>query len=127
MAKVGRPTVMTEEVLRKLEEIFSLGGSDREATFYAGISMQSLYEYQKKNPEYAERKAALKEKPVLKARRTIVDSLDDPDYAFKYVERKKKDEFSLRSEVTGADGGPMEVSGMINIFDPDKDGSEPKQ
>jgi hypothetical protein len=33
----GRPTVMTEEVMRKLEEAFSLDCTDEEACAYAGI------------------------------------------------------------------------------------------
>jgi hypothetical protein len=30
--------------------------------------------------------------------------VDKPDLALKYLERKKKDEFSVRTELTGADG-----------------------
>lgn len=99
MAEIGRPPVMTEEVLNKLEEIFALGGTDQEACFFAGISHQTLYNYQKEHPEFIERKEALKELPVLKARRTVVNSLDKPDMALKYLERKKKKEFSPSLEV----------------------------
>ncbi len=104
MAKVGRPTVMTKETIRKLEEVFAIGGSDSEACFYAGISKESLYAYCREHPEFTDRKESLKEKPILKARQTVVKSLDNPDYAFKYLERKKKDEFSPRSELTGKGG-----------------------
>lgn len=38
----------------------------------------------------------------MKARKSVVNALTkDPDLALKYLERKKKDEFSLRSEHTG--------------------------
>ena len=96
MGKVGRPTVMTKETLNKLEEIFALGGTDLEACFYAGISRQTLYDYQEKNPEFIDRKEGLKSKPILKARMTIVDSLDDPKNSQWYLERKSKDEFSTK-------------------------------
>jgi hypothetical protein len=99
MAEVGRPTVMTPETISKLEEVFAIGGTDQEACFYANISHESLYKYQRENPEFTERKEQLKQKPFLKARQTIVKSLDSPQYAFEYMKRKKKDEFSDRSEM----------------------------
>lgn len=106
MAKkeVGRPTIMTDETLNKLEEVFALGGTDKEACFYASISHQTLYDYQKEHPEFVERKEALKERPILKARQTIVKGLDQADNAKWFLERKVKGEFSSRTELTGKDG-----------------------
>lgn len=106
MADIGRPTLMTEETLNKLEEIFALGGTDKEACFYAGISHQTLYNYQKDNHEFVERKEALKETPILKARRTVVESLKDPNHAFRYLEKKRRDEFGNSLDIT-TDGQPM--------------------
>jgi len=99
MAKVGRPTVMTEETIRKLEEVFAIGGSDSEACFYADISKESLYAYCREHPEFTDRKEALKEKPILKARQTIVKALDDPKDAQWFLERKRKNEFSVKQEL----------------------------
>lgn len=98
--KVGRPTVMTPEVVAKLEQAFSLGCSDLEACLYADISKQSLYDYQAKYPEFADRKAMLKEKLILKARTVVADALNNKDEntAKWYLERKKKDEFSTKVE-----------------------------
>jgi len=91
MKETGRPTVMTDDVLNKLEEVFALGGTDQEACFYAGISHQTLYNYQEKNPSFVDRKEALKETPVLLARRTVNKSLaEDVNSAWKYLERKDK-------------------------------------
>lgn len=109
--KVGRPTVMTDETVSKLEEVFALGGTDEEACFYANISRQTLYDYQNKYPEFIDRKEQLKQNPFLKARRTIVESLDKPIHAFEYMKRKKKDEFSDRVEHTGAEGKDL----ILNI------------
>lgn len=47
--------VMTQEIIDK-EYIFSMGGTDEEACLCAGISTQALYDYQKRHPEFAERK-----------------------------------------------------------------------
>lgn len=102
--EVGRPTIMTPETIGKLEEVFSIGGTDNEACFYAGIGKTTLYNYQKENPEFVERKEALKERPILKARQTVVKGLDDADNARWFLERKLKSEFAHRNEMTGAGG-----------------------
>ena len=94
----GRPTIMTSETIHKLEEVFAIGGSDREACFYADISMGALYLYQDKHPEFIERKEALKERPILKARQTVVKALDNPVDAQWYLTRKRKSEFADRHE-----------------------------
>lgn len=107
--KGGRPRKIDEAVLRKLEEAFGLGSTDAEACFYADIAPSTLYAYEKENPEFSERKKALKERPILLARRTVVNALEtDYNHALRYLERKKRDEFSLRSELTGKDGKPLE-------------------
>ena len=106
----GRPTVMTPEVLRKLEEAFAIGASDKEACFYADIAPSSLYLYQEEHPEFSERKDALKQRPVLLARQTVMKSMEtDPQTARWYLERRRKEEFASRQELTGADGERLGV------------------
>jgi len=101
----GRPSVINPETLRKLEEAFALGCTDNEACCYADIGKTALYEYQIKNPKFTERKETLKQRPVLLARSELVKGLKgNPELALKYLERKLKSEFSLRTELTGADG-----------------------
>lgn len=101
MAEVGRPTVITEEVLRKLEEAFSYGATDKEAIFVANISSTAFYEYCKANPEFAERKEQLKDMPKYAARKNIVNAIHDGDKAVSqwYAERKAKEEFSNRTDL----------------------------
>jgi hypothetical protein len=97
--EVGRKTIMTEIVVKKLEEAFTMGCSDVEACLYAGISKQTLYNYQKKVPEFVDRKMELKNNPLLKARRTIYEGLDKVETAKWYAERKAKKEFSIKQEL----------------------------
>lgn len=95
----GRPTIFTEIALQKLNEAFAIGASDKEACFYADVSPSALYNYQERNPKFVERKEALKERPVLLARQTVVKALEnDSDLAFKYLERKSRKEFATRVE-----------------------------
>jgi predicted DNA-binding protein YlxM (UPF0122 family) len=45
MAEVENPTKMTDEVVKKLEEVFALDGSVDEACYYANISRQCYYNW----------------------------------------------------------------------------------
>lgn len=91
---------MTQEVIAKLEEAFAWGCTDREACLWADIAEETLYSYQKKNPGFVKRKEALKETPVMLARKTVVKAISKGDrtVAMQYLERKKKDEFSTKQE-----------------------------
>lgn len=120
--KGGRPTVMTPEVIRKLEEVFIIGGSDGEACFFANISRVTLWEYEQRHPEFTSRKEQLKERPILLARQVLLKGIvgeqdketkkwivqPNPDLAIKYLERKKRKEFATRIE--------NEVEGQIRHF-----------
>jgi len=101
---VGRPPKLTETTVKKIEEGAALGCTDTEIALKAGISRTTFYEWIKNDPALADRLDELREKPFLKARQTIVDSLDNPKDAQWYMERKKKGEFALRTELTGAEG-----------------------
>lgn len=105
----GRPKAVTRDVLNKLEEAYLLDCTDDEAALFAGICRATLYNYQKKNPEFVERKNLLKNDPFLKARKAVISGfVDNPELALKYLERKKKDEFSLKVE-RGLDTDSIEL------------------
>ena len=95
----GQPTKMTPITIGKLDEAFAMGCTDIEACLFAGIHQDTLYAYQRKNPEYIKRKAALKETPVLKARKTIENALEEDQNTAKwYLERKLKDELGTNQK-----------------------------
>ena len=97
--KVGRPTKITPETLKKLEQAFLLGCSDKEACLFSNISHQTLYNYQEKHPEFVERKTLLKENPVLQARKSLMNGIADrPELGLKMLERLTK-EYKLKSEI----------------------------
>jgi hypothetical protein len=111
---MARPTVMTEEMLAKLKMAFLIGASDREACAYAELTPSILYTYQKLHPEYVEQKEQWKETPILKARQELVKGLNNnPELSLKYLERKLKNEFSLRNELTGKDGEKLEGNKIV--------------
>ena len=110
----GRPKVTTPKIIEKLTHAFAIGATDEEACSYADISPATLYNYQIEHPEFLEEKDRLKLKPILKAKNNIILALEDKekglDTAKWYLERKKKDEFSLKQL--------MEHSGEIKLPTP---------
>lgn len=109
----GRPIVFTPEVIQKLEQVFAMDGTVKEACLYAGISPSTYYDWVKDLPELSERFEALREKPVLKARETVINSLKTPDGARWYLERKRRKEFGVRPEEE-ADKAPQ--GNIYNFF-----------
>ncbi len=92
--KGGRPTVMTENALQKLKWAYLIDSSDREACHLAGISPQTLYNYQHKNPEFLEQKARWKMNTAVNATLTVAKAVEtDANIAWKYLERKFPEEF----------------------------------
>jgi len=96
--KGGRPTVMTEEVLRKLEEAFLMGCTDVEACLYADIGQRTLYDYQEANPEYSQRKEVLKSNPIMLAKGIQLDRLKAKDsvIAQKVIDRKEGSKLTVQ-------------------------------
>ena len=88
-------------ILKKLRAAWSIGASDEEACSYAEISTTTYYKMQEANPELKELKERLKEKPTLLARQNVVNAIKvekDKHISFDYLKRKKKREFSERTE-----------------------------
>ena len=109
MAELGRPTKLDNEVRRKIEEAAALDASMEEIAFYAGIHRSTLYEWVAQNKELSDRIQELRERPILKARQTITKALDDPNYAFRYLERKRRKEFAPNLDLT-SDGQALTVN-----------------
>ena len=95
----GRKTKLTKEVVKKLEEAFAIDATVEEACFYADISRETYYNWIKVHKQLFDRFEALRNRPVLTARTTVANAIKtDPEMAMKYLERKKKGEFSPRIE-----------------------------
>lgn len=104
MAEVTNPVKLDDITVKKIEDALAMDCSIDEVCLMANISKQTFYNWQNSFPELKERFDLLRATPFLKARDTIIKSLDNPQHAFEYMKRKKKNEFSERQEMTGADG-----------------------
>ena len=101
----GAPTVMTPEVLRKLEDAFMHAFTDKEACLYANISKTALYEYCERNPDFAERKETLKITPNLAAKRELVVGIKGSvDQSRWWAQHKMSDEFAPKSKIEHSGG-----------------------
>lgn len=98
--KHGRPSVVTKEVIEKLEQAFMIGCTDVEACLFANISPAALYLYQNKNPEYIERKDMLKKTLNVKAKANLANSINRQDVADSkwHLERRARDEYSVKTD-----------------------------
>ena len=74
--------------------------TDEEACLYANIGTTTLYEYQKQNPSFTERKCALRLTPNMHAKRTLVSKIQNNlEQARWWAKNKMRDEFSEKTEV----------------------------
>jgi len=92
------PKKKTVEVVTLLKQAAAIGCTNLEACTYAGISEKTYYEWMKEDEELSNELKRLKNNPIMKARKAVVDSLNDVNHAKWYLERKLKNEFSLKIE-----------------------------
>ena len=118
MAEVGRPSKLDDETRRKIEEAAALDASVEEIAFYAGVHRATLHRWIQDDEELRDRIAELRERPILKARQTITKALDDPNHAFRYLEKKRKKEFGNNLDIT-SDGDKLSVQVIAYADDHD--------
>lgn len=100
----GRPE---ESILSLLRQAWAIGCPDCEAASLADISASVLSKYLSSHPEVEQEKARLLEKPFLIARNAMLKQmqLGDGDLALKYMERKRKAEFSTLQQIEVGEQG----------------------
>ena len=95
----GRPPVITPEVVAKLIEAFRLDLTVEEACLQAGISKDTYYRKAKADEGFSDEMERARQYATLVARQTVISEIKtDGALALKYLERKRKDEFSPRAE-----------------------------
>jgi len=99
--KGGRPTVMTDEVVAKLEYGFMKGLNVTECCHYADISRSAFYDYLEIHPEFSDRMEELRSNPSTQAKLNVVEAIENGDTGLSvwWLERRNKDEFSSKQEV----------------------------
>ena len=99
----GRPKAVNEIVLLKLEYAFSIGCNDTQACIHAGISRQTLWNYQEKNPDFIDKKEELKETLPLQAKNNLAYLLAKGDPAMtRFILEKLDPKFSNKLNISGS-------------------------
>ena len=108
--KTGRPETITPEIEDKMIGFFKMGLNDEEVCEQTGVAPSVLYSHQNRHKEFLERKRLAKTNLVANARRELFAGLRSKDEKIRVdtakwiLERRAKNEFSTRQEITGADG-----------------------
>lgn len=110
--KGGRPTSMTAAVVSKLEYGFMKGLNVTECCHYADISRQTFYQYLEKNPSFSDRIDELRSNPSTKAKLNVVEAIEngDTDLSKWWLERRSRDEFSTKQEVSADVKGDIQIT-----------------
>jgi hypothetical protein len=67
---------MTKETIDKLEQAYLINATDKQACLHAGIAVDTLYKYQRENPDFIQRKQALKENLAFVAKNIVARNLN---------------------------------------------------
>lgn len=85
---VGQPTVMTTDVMAKLEVAFKCACDDKTAAKFAGIGYTTLTRFFKRHPEYREMTYAWKSDPIVYAWKCLVEAArNNPIWAERLLDR----------------------------------------
>lgn len=73
--KEGRPTKKTETVVKKLEDLFKVGGTVEQACAYAGITKPTYYEWLDKDEDFLTKMEAAKHYADIAAKNIVVEAI----------------------------------------------------
>lgn len=124
MAKAGRPTKKTEEVVRKLEEAFKIDATVPEACSYAGIGERTYYDWLSADPEFRSKMEASQNFVFMHAKRNWVNAIvnnKDVNASIDFLKRRQKGRYSERQELGGADGDAIRLVIERGVRKPEED------
>ena len=108
---VGRPTKRTPEVEARLMDALRKGNTRRASCASAGISDETLANWAKDSLDFLDALTRAENLAEIGYLDVIQESSLNGDWkaAAWWLERRRKAEYSSRTEVTGADGGALKV------------------
>lgn len=107
---------LTPENRVKLQYAASIDASVEEMAYYCDVSRQTIYNWLEEDKELFDKIERLRANPVFTARQTVIDSLEDPNHAFKYLSKKKKDEFADNLDLTTQGESLKEINVVKNSY-----------
>lgn len=114
--KIGRPTVITNFVLAKLEMAFKCGETDAGAASFAEIGYQTLNRFIKANPDYREMTNDWKNRGIANARITLTNAAaTDPFWAHVLLKAKRRKEFGDGHQFGGGGEDPGAFDFIVGV------------
>lgn len=113
--KMGRPTKYNPEVVKKLMDVFKMGGSVDEAVSYAGISKETYYNWAEKYPTLLTETEQARIYPIIVARNIVVDTMTrnrDVNTAKWYLEKT----IFKHTNHSGSEGGGGHAPQVSIVF-----------
>ena len=98
----GRPTVFDHDTVRKLEQAFAIGCTVEEACTISGVSRSAYYKKLEDDVHFMDKMERAKLFMIIQARHTVCNAIrrGDVKTSMWYFERKRKDEFSVKTLTT---------------------------
>jgi len=121
---MARPTVMTEEVLQKLEGAASMDLTIRQSCFYADICVATYYNYLDEHPEFIERLEGFRTNLNMKSRMNIATAVEEGSIhdSWKYLERrdqeyteKTESQITVKDETTTDEYDENQTSNILEL------------
>jgi hypothetical protein len=126
--RMGRPSVMTQEVVLKLKAAFLIRCTVEEACQSAGINRDTYYKFLKRVPDFSDTVQGWRDDMVRIARRNIRKTVANGDHSasMEFLRTARKDEFAPKSiQATGnevtADDLDRAARGDIEVVDEDEE------
>ena len=107
----GRPSVMTKEVLEKLEWAFTIDATVEQACEYAGICPKTVYNYDAANPGFLQKIKGWQGRLGLRAKAVVATGIEqgDKNMAKWYLEKRDEDyKNQQKIELSGQVNNPFE-------------------
>ena len=97
----GRPTVFDHDTVHKLEQAFAIGCTVEEACSVSGVSRSAYYKKLEDDQQFMDKMERAKLFIIIQARHTVCIAIRAGDIktSMWYLERKRKEEFSMKAEI----------------------------
>jgi len=112
--RTGRKTKRTPEVEKIITDALSLGLSVEDACAYARISRETFYVWCREFSDFSDAVTRAESLLIMRASARLQKEVNAPDgdwkAALEVLKRRRRNEWSDRTEVTGKDGGDISIN-----------------
>lgn len=117
--KPGRKEVDINSYLAEIERYLMLGYSLNRACELGGVPRKTLTDHMDRDEQFRRKVDLLMNSVSIKARANVIERINNKDYhaSVDWLERKEKDEWSKRQELTGENGQPIQQEIIVTIKD----------